>query len=126
MTPKTTSIRVRLTENEKQHLETLSIKLQGRINISRLVRKFIRDAIGLGPDLLVQESKQFQIAVRQLTGIARNLNQITAAIHSDKTAEKRLTMDYLKRLEQSTHTLKKELLRFIENTRQRGAKTDGT
>lgn len=87
---KTHTIHVRLTPEEKEQGENLSETLLGKPNLSRLIRKLLREAIG-APDLLPKEREEFSLAIRQLTGIARNLNQITAAIHSDKNQIKRFS-----------------------------------
>ena len=122
---KTKSMRVRLTELEWQQAEMASIALFGTNNKSRLLRKLMRDYIGMGPDLTEQEIKEFREAVRQLTGVARNLNQITARINNNSQELKHVTMDYLKRIEQSVIELNNELKSYISNTITRYQKEVG-
>lgn len=118
-------MRVRLTELEWQQAEMASIALFGTNNKSRLLRKLMRDYIGMGPDLTEQEIKEFREAVRQLTGVARNLNQITARINNNSQELKHVTMDYLKRIEQSVIELNNELKSYISNTITRYQKEVG-
>ncbi|MFJ1270005.1 plasmid mobilization relaxosome protein MobC [Legionella lytica] len=113
---KTKSMRVRLTETEWQQAETASISLFGTNNKSRFLRKLMRDYIGMGPDLTDKELNEFRDAVRQLTGIARNLNQITARINNNSQELKHVPVDYLKRVEQSVIALNDELKSYISNT----------
>ena len=52
---KTKSMRIRLTEEEWSGADSASIALFGRPNKSRLMRKLLRDYIGMGPDLTDEE-----------------------------------------------------------------------
>ena len=80
MSKKTQVLRVRLTEEEAHAFIKVAESL--RETRSRLLRKMIREAINQSPDLLSDERSVLLIAIRQLVGIARNLNQVTAAMHS--------------------------------------------
>lgn len=95
---KTKSLIIRITEDEAQLIEKASIQLFGRPNKSRLIRKLVRDYIGMGPDLTEQEITVLREAVRQLTGIARNLNQITSRINKNENQLEHLSVDYLERV----------------------------
>ncbi len=113
---KTKSIRVRLTDEEWSQAETSSLSLFGESNKSRLIRKLLRDYIGLGPDLTDKELKEFREAVKQLTGIARNLNQITARINKDNTQKTPLTDEYLERIKQQVLDVNNCLKSYVHNT----------
>lgn len=113
---KSKSIRVRLTEAEWSQAETASLSLFGAINKSRLIRKLLRDYVGLGPDLSDKEINEFREAVRQLTGMARNLNQITARIQVDETQKKQLTENYLERLKLQVFEVNECLKNYIHRT----------
>ena len=92
---KTKLLHVRLTDEECLLVEKASIQLIGKPNKSRFIRKLVRDYIGMGPDLTEREIKEFREAVRQLTGISRNLNQITSRINSDEKQLSNLSEHYL-------------------------------
>jgi len=120
---KETVINVRVTQEERDAFNQLSVDLLGKRSASRLLRKLVREALHLGPDLINEERKDFQHALRQLTGIARNLNQITASINSGNHASiERLTVAYLSRLSDEVSTLKQAMIQFINNTKQRSMK----
>ncbi len=85
-------------------------------NKSRLIRKLLRDYIGLGPDLIDKELKEFREAVKQLTGIARNLNQITARINKDNALKTPLTDEYLKRIKEQVIEVNNRLKSYVNNT----------
>ncbi|STX39281.1 plasmid mobilization relaxosome protein MobC [Legionella feeleii] len=116
---KTKSMRIRLTEEEWLHADSASMLLFGCPNKSRLMRKLLRDYIGMGPDLTEQEIKAFREAVRQLTGIARNLNQITSRINRDKKQTASLSDDYIERLKTNVLEINEQLKRYISQTLNR-------
>lgn len=109
-------MRVRLTEEEWQHAEAASIALFGNTNKSQLLRKLLRDYIGMGPNLVEQELKEFREAVRQLTGIARNLNQITARINNDEKNITHLSENNLERIKEKVSNVNAQLKGYISNT----------
>ncbi len=76
----------------------------------------MRDYIGLGPDLIDKELKEFREAVKQLTGIARNLNQITARINKDNALKTPLTDEYLKRIKEQVIEVNNRLKSYVNNT----------
>ena len=109
-------MRVRLTEEEWQQAEAASIVLFGNTNKSQLLRKLLRDYIGMGPNLTEHELKEFRGAVRQLTGIARNLNQITARINNDEKNITHLSENYLERVKEKVNNVNEQLKGYISNT----------
>lgn len=75
---------VRLTEEEHRALNAVQERLG--TTRSRLLRKTVRELIGLGPDLLLQEWQAFVELAFQVAAVGRNLNQLVRAIHQGKTA----------------------------------------
>ena len=113
---KTKPLIVRVTEKESELVEKASIQLFGRPNKSRYLRKLVRDNIGMGIDLTEQELKIFREAVRQLTGIARNLNQITSRINSDSKQLSQLSTNYLERINMHVLAVNDQLKHYISRT----------
>ena len=113
---KTKSMRIRLTEEEWSGADSASIALFGRPNKSRLMRKLLRDYIGMGPDLTDEEMRAFREAIRQLTGMARNLNQITARMNSDNKQNSPLFPDYIKRLSSLVREVNEQLKGYVSHT----------
>lgn len=116
---KTTPVRIRMTHDEVKALEEISIELLGRKNKSRLVRKVVRDFIGFGPDLLDLQMAEFRQAVRQLSGMANNFNQVVRAINSNPQNLSRVTEERLENISNSINNLNSKLLNIINNTRSR-------
>lgn len=126
MKNKTESLRVRITEDEKTNLENLSISILGHKNVSKLLRKLIREFIYNSPELLENELEQFKISVKNLTGISRNLNQITAKINTKSNA-KYLTESKINDLKMRVNELNESLKKYVANTMQRyGGASDGS
>ena len=113
---KTKSMRVRLTDEEWQHAELASQALFGNQNKSKLIRKLLRDYIGMGPDLTSLEMKEFREAVRQLTGISRNLNQITSRINSDEKQLSNLSEHYLDNIKNYVNSVNDTLKHYMKRT----------
>lgn len=109
-------MRIRLTEEEWSGADSASIALFGRPNKSRLMRKLLRDYIGMGPDLTDEEMRAFREAIRQLTGMARNLNQITARMNSDNNQNSPLSPDYIKRLSSLVREVNEQLKGYVSHT----------
>ena len=103
--PKTTPVRIRMTHDEVKAIEEVSVNLLGRINISKVVRKATRDFLNFGPDLLDLQMAEFRLAVRQLSGISNNLNQVAKAINSDQNNLSRVRIEHLNSLRISVDTL---------------------
>jgi hypothetical protein len=72
---------IRLGDQADQALLHL-MKTLGTKTRSRVVRKMIMEAAGLGPDLLNDNLDSFREGVRQLAALGNNINQIARAINS--------------------------------------------
>lgn len=121
---KTTVIHIRVTEDEKAIAEALSEEIFGKQNTSKLIVKLIREAGGAGPYLASKELQEFKLAVRNLTGISRNLNQITRLMHMEKRAPDSLTVNYLKSILSNVHTTQESLNDLITATQSRAIRGD--
>jgi hypothetical protein len=119
MTNKTRVLHVRLTEHEYASYGKC-IDEVGK-TFSRFTRKLIRETINDGIDLLTDEQSLLKLAIRQLVGMANNLNQITAAIHSG-VAHRTVDEAYLNELRQYVYAVKKELVAVIRKTTKRWVK----
>ncbi len=88
---------------------------------SRLIRKMIREAVNGEPDLLTDEQSLLKIAIRQLIGIANNLNQVTMAIHAGLT-HRVVDEKYLSEVFKHVIQVKLELQNSIKKTKCRWVK----
>jgi len=75
-------VSIRLQEHENREFGKIAESLC--VTPARLIRKMIRDSIGVGPDLLPQDATRVEEAIYQLTMLGRNLNQLLRAIHQGK------------------------------------------
>ena len=116
--PLTRNIRIRLTEEEDLAIVSLA-RSSGEANRSRMLRKMIREAIRLGPDLMKDDLTGFREAVRELAAVGRNINQIAHALNAGKTPERMLDSSLLLDLEDRLARLKKELADIVLRTRNR-------
>lgn len=79
---RTMAVSVNLTRDERAALKSL---LQPRgIGLSTALSKVARELIGAGPVLLDDDMAEVVEAIRQVQGIAINLNQIARAVNSAK------------------------------------------
>ena len=90
----------------------------GRANISKLLVKLVREVIHEGPYLTQDEMYAFCLAVRQVTGIARNLNQITKKLNANANPAA-FNAHYLAQLQESVQDLHTALVAVIEKTKSR-------
>ena len=111
---------VRLTEEEHRALDVLQDRLQ--TTRSRLLRKVIRELMGLGPDLLAQEWKVLEDLVYQLAAIGRNLNQWLKAIHTGQAAATPADQALIEEVRDLVVQVKKEIITVIERSYQRWVK----
>lgn len=116
---KTRPLIVRMTQEEITRIEEYSEAILGRNNKSRVVRKLVRDGIGFGPDLIDSEMIEFRTAVRNLTGISRNLNQITKAINSSPDNCNKIDNKKLDELKKYVEDISSELKVYITRTKER-------
>lgn len=119
---KTSTVRVRVTEEEKKLLEERSIAITGRNNKSKLLRKIIRELAYLTPDLLEEDIKEFRVAVKNLTGISRNLNQITAKINAGIYKDDTLSSHKIDVLKDHVDEVNKTLKLYVKNTINRSSR----
>jgi len=119
MPNKTTMLHVRLTEEEAEAFK----RLAGSVgeNRARLLRKMIRESVNGIPDLLHDEQSLLMVAIRQLVGIAHNLNQITAAMHSGKT-HRSVDEGYLTEIKKYVSSTTSSLEDCVKKTRSRWVK----
>ncbi len=116
MDKKTQPLVIRITQKEKETLEEVCIKLIGNPNKSRLVRKIIREYIYQKPDLLEHELEEFRNCIRNLTGISRNLNQITKKINSGEFKPDILTKNKIDHLHKIVNETNQGVKKYIDNT----------
>jgi phage FluMu protein gp41 len=119
MMNKTKSVRIRLTDKEWDDAELASLRLLGTHNKSRLIRKLLRDYLNMGPDLTDREIQDFREAVRQLTGVAINLNQITMKINSDTKNLDKLSGHDLDAIKKQVRNVNDTLKNYIQRTLHR-------
>ena len=113
---KTSTLRVRVSDQELRQLEELSVAKFGYKNKGRLLRKIVRDYIGMGPDLLAHEMQVFRQASSQLTGIARNLNQITARINDNPVKVDLVTVKKLDELSNYVNEVNSAVKGYVKRT----------
>jgi len=105
---------VRLTLEESEKLSNYVNKIG--VKRSKLFKKVVREIINNEPDLIVEEMKEFKNAVRQLSGISANLNQITRAINSGKVPKNSIKQSYYSDLNDNVNELKNKLNLYIDAT----------
>lgn len=116
MSEKDKTVVVRVSEAERIALENLSQTLYGRPNKSRLLRRIFREYLGFGRDLIPAELELFRDSVRQLSGIARNLNQITQKLHALGLKEYPLTKEMLHKIHASIDKTNHDLRHYIRKS----------
>lgn len=119
MSNKTQALQVRLTDEEAKAFKQVADAFGE--NRASLARKMIRETINQTPDLLQDEKSLFMVAVRQLVGIAHNLNQITKAIHSG-TKRRSVDEKYLSEVKRYVLDVKTELESYVKKTKNRWVK----
>lgn len=119
MANRTQALQVRLTDEEAKAFKQVADALGE--NRARLTRKMIRETINQTPDLLQDEKSLFMVAIRQLVGIAHNLNQITKAIHSG-TTRRSVDEKYLSEVKRNVLDVKTELESYVKKTKNRWVK----
>jgi hypothetical protein len=116
MVNKTQSLQIRLTADENAAFKKLANDIG--VTRARLARKLFREAINNEIDLLIDEELLLKAAIRQLTGVANNLNQVTKALHAGLISsildEKELLM-----IIRGTIAARNELISIIRQTIKR-------
>lgn len=118
-TNKTTMLHVRVTEEEFEAFKKFAEGL-GETR-GRILRKMIREAVNQSIDLLHDEKSLLMVAIRQLVGIAHNLNQITAAMHSGRT-HRTIDNNYLVEIKKYIFEVRMALEDPIKKTKNRWVK----
>jgi hypothetical protein len=116
MTNKTHVLHIRLTV-EEYAAYSKCVEEIGE-TLSRFTRKLIREAVNNELDLITAEQSVLKVAIRQLIGIANNLNQITTAIHSGTTHQS-VDEKFIVELRKYVYEVKQELVAAIKKTTKR-------
>lgn len=116
---KSEALKVRLTIDENESFKKIANDI-GETR-SRLLRKVIREIINSDIDLLTDEQSLLKIAIRQLVGMANNLNQIATAMHSGKS-HRTVDEHYLNELKNHITTVRKAFEAHIIKTKTRWVK----
>ena len=111
---------VRLNEEEHQALEVIQKRLQ--TTRSRLLRKVVRELIGVGPDLLVQEWQVFEQLAYQLAAVGRNLNQLVRAIHTGKVTIAPGDKTLIEAVQHHVDRIEREVIKTIYRSHHRWVK----
>jgi predicted DNA-binding protein len=119
MNSKTEMFHVRLTTLESNAFKKLSENI-GETR-GRFLRKMIREVINNDIDLLTDEQSLLKVAIRQLVGIANNLNQIAAAMHSGKS-HRTIDEHYLNELKSHIISVRKAFESHVKKTKTRWVK----
>ena len=114
---------VRLMEEEHRALDAIQNRLQ--TTRSRLLRKVIRELIGMGPDLLTQEWMVFEKLAYQLAAVGRNLNQLVRAVNSGKAAMTPEDRTLVEGVRDQVDLIKKEIIATIDRSCHRWVKDAG-
>jgi hypothetical protein len=114
---------VRLMEEEHLALDVIQNRLQ--TTRSRLLRKVIRELIGMGPDLLTQEWMAFEKLAYQLAAVGRNLNQLVRAVNSGKAAMTPEDRTLMEGVRDQVDLIKKEIISAIDRSCHRWVKDAG-
>ena len=77
----TKNLCVRITDYDDQALAELTVRL-GEKKRTQVVRKLIRERVGLGPYLMPAELAVVKESVRVVNALGINLNQIARAVNS--------------------------------------------
>lgn len=110
-------VKTRLSQAESQAFVLVLLKLG--TNGSRFLRKVIREVIGEGPDLLINDLQAFRDAIYQLGAIGRNLNQLVRAFNSGQLTDGQVDSCLLIAIRDQVANLEKELLAIVLRSRQR-------
>ncbi len=119
MMNKTESLYVRLTQEEGEAFKHFAEGL-GETR-ARVLQKMIRESINGVPELLYDKQSSLMPAIRKLVGIADNLNQITAAMHSGKI-HRTVDENYLAEVKRYVLDVRSALEDPIKKTKNRWVK----
>lgn len=109
-------VEIRLSSDDKKLAQSLSFMILGKNNTSKLFIKLLRSAENKTPIILDDQLVDFRKAVGQLSGIARNLNQITRRVNSEDVITKdMLSISYLTSLKDYVTGVNNELKKLIKD-----------
>lgn len=107
---------IRLTESDKQLARQTSLNVLGKENISRLFLKMLNNTANNSPILSNEQLVDFRLAVSQLSGIARNLNQITRRINSvDIITQDTLSIKYLESVRNYIDEVNNQIKKIVKD-----------
>jgi hypothetical protein len=113
---------VRLSEKEHRALDVVQKRLQ--TTRSRLLRKMIRELIGMGPDLLTQEWEVLERLIYQLAALGRNLNQYLKAIHTGQAMATPPDLALIQEVRDQVNRVDEEVVTIIARSWNRWVKMD--
>lgn len=107
---------IRVTEHEKTLAKATSIKILGKENVSKLFIRLVNSASTNLPVIQDDQLIDFRKAVGQLSGIARNLNQIARRVNSEDIITKdTLSISYLMTLKDYVANVNNEFKKIIKD-----------
>ena len=113
---KNSRLEIRISTKDKELAKALSKNFFGDINLSKLFVKLLHATNEKRPIILDEQLIDFRLALRQLSGIARNLNQVTRRLNSDDNfTPNQLGTNYLASLKQYISSLSEEFKRVLDN-----------
>lgn len=122
MMNKTESVYVRLTQEESKAFKHFAEGLEGLDKTrAQVLRKMIRESVNEVPELMYDQQSLLMPAIRKLVEVARNLNQVTAAINSGK-AHRPIDESYLDEIKRSVLEVGSAFEDSIKKTKTRVAK----
>lgn len=111
--------RLRLTEAEQKAF--IKFADEAGESRARLLRKAVRDMVGLGPDMLRADLESFREAVYQVAAIGRNLNQVARVLNAEIASGEALDLKTLPSAIADSRiavaALQAQLTRIIEQSR---------
>lgn len=115
---KNNRLEIRISTADKALARQLSQEILGDINLSKLFIKMLHTIHTTKPIIIDEQLIDFRLAVRQLSGIARNLNQVTRRLNSDDNISlEPLGNNYLTTLTQYVCQLNDEFKLLINNNK---------
>ena len=107
----------RISETEYQGY--LQLVQQLATSRSRMFRGMVREALGMGPDLIRQDMNNLREGIYQLGAIGRNLNQQLRAIHSGQLIGQPADMTFTHQVKDQTAKLESQWILAVQHSRDR-------
>ena len=86
---------------------------------SRMFRGMVREALGMGPDLIRQDMNNLREGIYQLGAIGRNLNQQLRALHSGQLLGQPVDMTFTIQVKDQIAKLESQWLLAVKRSRER-------